>query len=103
MTRVDRRTFLKGGAAAAFGAGLGVFPSFARAAGVWGAIPEDLGLQKYRLLDLYFPGGTSQWETFWVSHDDGGAPNWRGLGDYVSNVDWLSGPLAPSHGEETKL
>lgn len=103
MTRVDRRTFLKGGAAAAVGASLGVFPSFARAAGVWGTIPEDLGLPKYRILDLYFPGGTSQWETFWVSHDDGGAENWRGLGDYVANVDWLPGPHAPSHSEETKL
>jgi hypothetical protein len=103
MTRLSRRGFLKGSAAAAVGAGLGMLPSFARAGAIWGAIPEDLGLSKYRVLDLYLPGGFSQWETFWVSRDDAGELNWRGLGDYVSNLEWLPGPDAPGHSLETKL
>jgi hypothetical protein len=103
MARLDRRTFLKGGAAAAVGAGLGMFPRFGRAAGVWGAIPEDLGLPKFRVLDLFFPGGTSQWETFYVSHDgENDGANWRGLGEYVANIEWVPGPHAPSDSEETK-
>ena len=101
MDNITRRSFLKGAAAASI-TGLG-FPSIGRAATTYGALPVGLNLPKYRILDILMPGGASQWESFWVSHDipgGGSQPNWRGLGDFVSDLNWIDLPEAPN-GPET--
>ncbi|MCB1741705.1 MAG: DUF1501 domain-containing protein, partial [Gammaproteobacteria bacterium] len=64
-----------------------------------------------KILEIHLPGGASQWETLWVSHDgaatstDGwlstgpaaDAKNWRGLQDFVAALDWqcAGGPAFP--------
>lgn len=98
MSDLSRRRFLKGAAAVTAGAGLGLLPN--RASHAWGQLPPGLGIPKYKILDIVLPGGASQWESFWVSHDGpGGSLNWRGLEDFVMDLSWASGGNHPSPGE----
>ena len=100
----NRRDFLKASATAAAGI---AFPSIVKAASPWAVLPASAGdMPKYKILEIFLPGGASQWENFWVSHDGppseygntvyGGDLNWRGLEGSVYELQWQSCGNSPS-------
>ena len=99
---MNRRKFLSGSAGLL---ALGSFPGILRAANPWGTLPASVtGLEEYNILEVFLPGGCSQWENLWVSHDgNNGDKNWRGLDDFVSNLNWSNCPGAPNSSTSTQL
>ncbi len=115
---MKRRTFLKYAANTVASASATLaFPGIVKANTPWAVLPASVGdLPKYKVLEIFCPGGASQWENFWVSHDGpsggdlnslslGGATdhlNWRGLGEYVAKLQWQNCPEAPAFSTQTK-
>ncbi|MCB1742492.1 MAG: hypothetical protein KDK91_19105, partial [Gammaproteobacteria bacterium] len=76
--KMHRRHLLK---ALGAGAASAVCPSILTAASSWASLPAAFSdLPKYKILEIHLPGGASQWETLWVSHD----------GAATSTDGWLS-------------
>ena len=90
------------GAAGYAATGLG-FPSIVKASAPWAELPPSVGdLSKYKVLEIFCPGGMSQWENFWVSHDAATGLNWRGLEEYVTNQFWSACAGTPAMSTATQ-
>lgn len=103
---INRRRFLKvsAGAAAYAAASFGL-PGTVKAGTPWGVLPASAGdLPKYKVLEIFCPGGVSQWENLWVSHDgpENGNLNWRGVAEYVQNLNWNECVGAPPYSVKTQ-
>lgn len=94
---MNRRQFLKQASTYSGMAAIGA-PSLALATSPWGTLPLAANsTTSYNILEIFCPGGFSQWENFWVSHDgQNGNLNWRGLQDFVEQLTWLNCDDLPS-------
>ncbi len=106
--RLSRRKFLRGSLALAEGTATTSFPRpyLARAQASWGELPDAIwgpNFQPKKILELFLPGGLSQWENFWVTKTADGQPNWRNFDEEMANGAWQCPPLQGVTGSATGL